>query len=70
MTRDEVNALEHAIAAVVKQLRDEHQAQLELLRDRLTAVERDLAAYEARIGDPSAAGSNVEWLRQPQRDAR
>jgi uncharacterized protein involved in exopolysaccharide biosynthesis len=70
MTPKEVDAIERAIAAVVKSLRDEHQAQLELLRDRLTAVERDLAAYEARIGDPSAAGSNVEWLRQPKRGAR
>jgi hypothetical protein len=61
MTRDEVRQIEEAIAVVVKRLRGEFAGELEPLRDRLTAAERDLAAYEARIG---------EWLRQPKRGAR
>jgi hypothetical protein len=64
MTADEVRQLEETIAAVVRALRAEHEAALGILRERLFAVERDLAAYEARAGAPEAKGDNIHWLKR------
>jgi hypothetical protein len=64
MTQAEAAAIEMAIAKIVKVLRDEHAAAIEPLQARVVALERDLAAFEARAGDPEARGTTVTWLQQ------
>lgn len=64
MTRDDARMVEAAIAAIVKRLRAEHAAELKAVRDRLDAVEKDLAGL---VEERAAEGTNVAWLNKGKR---
>jgi hypothetical protein len=67
MTRDEVAAIEWELAKLVKTLRAEHEAALQILRERIFHLERAVDAIETRAADPELRGTNVTWLRRGAR---